>query len=148
MQGESVGLGDAFPYLLADNPDYAEKARRISALCKDLAQVLSIEDLSALKLYAKEAVAFHCPCTLQHGQTLSGVTETLLQTLGFELKPVANGHICCGSAGTYSILQLALSQQLLSDKVAVLEASGAPRRLSPRLMLVASCICPPQPTHR
>ena len=115
-----------YGYLLADNPDYAEKARRISALCKDVAQVLSTEDLSALKLNAKEAVAFHCPCTLQHGQKLSGVTEKLLQTLGFELKPVANGHICCGSAGTYSILQPALSQQLLSDKVAALEASGAP----------------------
>ncbi len=115
-----------YGHLLANDPDYADKARRVSALCKDIAEVLSVEHISALTLENPPAIAFHCPCTLQHGQQLAGVAEQLLDRLGFDLKPVANGHLCCGSAGTYSILQPALSKQLLNDKIDALEASGAP----------------------
>lgn len=114
-----------YGHLLANNPDYADKAQRISALCRDIAEVLLIEHQGTLNLTTPAAIAFHCPCTLQHGQKLTGVTEKLLHALGFELMPVANGHICCGSAGTYSILQPDLSQQMLSNKVTALEASGA-----------------------
>jgi glycolate oxidase iron-sulfur subunit len=63
---------------------------------------------------------------LQHGQQLSGLTERVLRELGFDLKPVADSHLCCGSAGTYSILQPDLSKRLLKNKVRALEATGAP----------------------
>jgi glycolate oxidase iron-sulfur subunit len=71
-------------------------------------------------------VAFHSPCTLQHGQKLNGLTEDVLRGLGFELKPVVDSHLCCGSAGTYSILQPDLSRRLLKNKIKSLEATGAP----------------------
>ncbi|MGH8634415.1 MAG: heterodisulfide reductase-related iron-sulfur binding cluster, partial [Burkholderiales bacterium] len=70
-------------------------------------------------------VAFHSPCTLQHGMKLEGGVEALLADLGHELTPVPDAHLCCGSAGTYSILQPELSQRLLSNKIAAL-TSGAP----------------------
>lgn len=71
-------------------------------------------------------VAFHSPCTLQHGQGLAGRVEALLRQAGFDLTSVPEGHLCCGSAGTYSILQPALSRELRSRKLAALQ-SGAPR---------------------
>ena len=67
-------------------------------------------------------VAFHSPCTLQHGQKLDGLVESLLARLGFELAPVADPHLCCGSAGTYSLLQPDLSRRLLGEKLAALQA--------------------------
>ena len=108
--------------LLKDDRVYAEKARRISALAKDIVEVLANENLDPRQLQpGKFKIAFHCPCTLQHGQKLSGKTEALLQKLGFELTPVADSHLCCGSAGTYSVLQPELSQQLLSNKLTALQ---------------------------
>ncbi|MGH8703292.1 MAG: glycolate oxidase subunit GlcF [Burkholderiales bacterium] len=73
----------------------------------------------------RQRVAFHCPCTLQHGLKLEGTVESLLTALGHELTPVPDAHLCCGSAGTYSILQPELSQRLLANKIAALE-SGEP----------------------
>ena len=67
-------------------------------------------------------IAFQSPCSLQHGQKLGGVTESLLCRLGFQLIPVAEAHLCCGSAGTYSILQRRLARQLLKHKINNLEA--------------------------
>jgi glycolate oxidase iron-sulfur subunit len=69
-------------------------------------------------------VAFHSPCTLQHGQKLNGRVEEILEAIGLELAPVSDGHLCCGSSGTYSILQPALSQQLKINKLVSLEASA------------------------
>jgi len=114
-----------YGHVLGDDHDYKEKAARVSALCKDVVQVLQSEDLSRFKARAKEIgpVAFHPPCTLQHGQKLPLATETLLTGLGFELKPVADSHICCGSAGTYSIFQPEISRQLRDNKVAALTAN-------------------------
>ncbi len=109
--------------LLADDPAYAAKAARVSALAKDPAEYLAgLGDLSAITPAAAPTMAFHAPCTLQHGQKLPGVTESLLVRLGFVLTPVADSHLCCGSAGTYSILQPALSAQLKTNKLAALEA--------------------------
>jgi glycolate oxidase iron-sulfur subunit len=84
-----------------------------------------------LRHAAKKArrIAFHPPCTLQHGQKLKGKTEKLLTDLGFELTPVPNAHLCCGSAGTYSILQPELSGQLKKQKVQALE-SGEPELIA------------------
>ena len=115
-----------YGHLLADDPLYAEKAQRVSELAQDISEVLLKEDLGGLKVRGTKTLAFHSPCTLQHGQKLNGLTERVLRELGFDLKPVADSHLCCGSAGTYSILQPDLSKRLLKNKVKALEATGAP----------------------
>ena len=108
--------------LLQNDPAYGEKARRISELARDAAEVLRDEGLPAnITGPAREKIAFHSPCTLQHGQKLAGVVENLLREAGFELLPVADAHLCCGSAGTYSLLQPELSQRLLQNKLGELE---------------------------
>lgn len=109
--------------VLKDDAVYADKAKRISELCKDISEVLAAEDLSRLKTNSKGMkVAFHSPCTLQHGQRITGIVETILHNAGFTLTHVADSHLCCGSAGTYSILQGKLSKQLLGNKVEALES--------------------------
>ncbi len=110
--------------LLADDSIYAEKAARISAMTRDLAQVIAAEDASPLRNGDDTRVAFHSPCTLQHGQKLAGVVEGILKGAGFVLTPVPDAHLCCGSAGTYSILQQDLSTRLLKNKVTALEAGN------------------------
>jgi glycolate oxidase iron-sulfur subunit len=115
-----------YGHLLADDPLYTEKAQRVSELARDISEILVKEDLGGLKVRGEKTLAFHSPCTLQHGQKLNGLTERVLRELGFDLKPVADSHLCCGSAGTYSILQPDLSKRLLKNKVKVLEATGAP----------------------
>ena len=111
--------------MLKDDSEYADKAQKISELCKDISEIIAAEDLSALKTGAADrtetdSIAFHPPCTLQHGQKQSGTTETLLRSLGFTLVPVKDAHFCCGSAGTYSITQKSLSQKLLGRKISSL----------------------------
>jgi len=108
--------------LLADDPDYAKKAARIGELTRDIAEVLAREDLSVFKRSKNAArkIAFHSPCTLQHGQKLNGVVEKILADLDFTLTPVADAHLCCGSAGTYSILQPALAGELRQRKLVAL----------------------------
>jgi glycolate oxidase iron-sulfur subunit len=107
--------------LLRDFPGYAEKAARIRELTRDLSEVLAGEDLSEFRSTAPQRIAFHSPCTLQHGQKLRGVVEKILSELGHELVPVRDSHLCCGSAGTYSILQGDLSRQLLVRKLSHLQ---------------------------
>jgi glycolate oxidase iron-sulfur subunit len=121
-----------YGHLLAFDPAYAEKARRVSALMKDVSEIIAAEKdkLKALpplasRLSPHRKIAFHAPCSLQHGLKMKGQVEALLTDLGFDLTPVPDSHLCCGSAGTYSILQPALSQQLLKNKIAAL-TSGAP----------------------
>lgn len=111
--------------LLAGDTEYAEKAARISALCRDISEVLMVEGVPKFgKPKSAVKVAFHAPCTLQHGQKIVGVVESLLQSMGFELTSVADAHLCCGSAGTYSILQPELAQKLLRNKLCALEEAG------------------------
>ncbi len=108
--------------VLAEDAEYADKARRVSELARDLSEILGDEDLGALgPVNTKLKVAFHSPCTLQHGQKLNGVVEDILSKVGFQLVPVVDAHLCCGSAGTYSLLQPELSQRLLANKVKSLE---------------------------
>jgi len=107
--------------ILKHDPLYADKAQRISAATRDLVEVLATENLSSLTPSVNGKIAFQSPCTLQHGQQLGGKVETLLRGLGFDLSTVANPHLCCGSAGTYSLLQPEISQRLLRDKVNTLE---------------------------
>jgi glycolate oxidase iron-sulfur subunit len=116
--------------LLARDPAYAEKAARVGALARDLVEVLAGEDLSPLGAPGQgRRLAFHAPCSLQHGQRLGGQVEAILARLGFELTPVPDAHLCCGSAGTYSILEPTLSRRLLANKVAALEG-GAPELIA------------------
>jgi glycolate oxidase iron-sulfur subunit len=124
-----------YGHLLARDPAYAVKAERISALTKDLSEVLAAE-LDRLKpLFAATSpragaskLALQLPCTLQHGQKITGLIENILAAAGFELTPVADSHLCCGSAGTYSILQPELSALLKANKLAALHA-GSPQAI-------------------
>lgn len=111
--------------LLKDDPDYADKAEVVSRLSQDLVEILAREDLSQLTLNASQTLAFHCPCTLQHALKLNGAVEQVLRKLGFSLTQVPNAHLCCGSAGTYSVTQPELSMQLRDNKLDALE-SGKP----------------------
>lgn len=112
--------------LLNNDPDYAEKAGKIAAMAKDLSEIMATEDLSPFREAGRGMkVAWHCPCTLQHGQKLAGLVDRLLEQCGFELCPVSDSHLCCGSAGTYSLLQPEISGKLQDAKLAALEA-GAP----------------------
>jgi len=134
-----------YGHLLARDPQYADKAARITELSKDISEVIFAER-EALEASlgsslvprpsslvpasaAKPRVAFHSPCSLQHGLQIRDTVEALLTSAGFELTMVADSHLCCGSAGTYSILQPQLSQRLLKNKVAALE-SGEPAMLA------------------
>ncbi|WP_020680435.1 glycolate oxidase subunit GlcF [Marinobacterium rhizophilum] len=119
-----------YGHLLRSDPAYAEKARRVSELTRDLGEVLLQEDLSALGANGKDAgkVAFHCPCTLQHAMKQSGVVEQVLEKAGIELAKTRDKHLCCGSAGTYSILQPEMSQKLLKNKLEALTGDD-PKRI-------------------
>jgi glycolate oxidase iron-sulfur subunit len=114
-----------YGHLLERDPVYAEKAKTVSALAKDLVEVLRDEPLEKLGIHNAQRLAFHCPCTLQHAQKLGGAVEALLVRLGFNLTFVPDGHLCCGSAGTYSLTQPELSRQLRDNKMNALE-SGYP----------------------
>jgi len=124
-----------YGHLLAHDPAYAAKAERISALTRDLSEVIAAELDRLQPLLAKAAsgagvtkLALQLPCTLQHGQKLTGLVERILAAAGFELTPVADSHLCCGSAGTYSILQPELSARLKANKLAALHA-GSPQAI-------------------
>jgi glycolate oxidase iron-sulfur subunit len=134
-----------YGHLLARDPAYAEKAKRILDLTRDISEVIYAEREELEKFLGsplaprpsplapasatKPRVAFHSPCSLQHGLQIHGKVEALLTAAGFELTSVPDSHLCCGSAGTYSILQPELSQKLLKNKVNALE-SGKPALLA------------------
>lgn len=119
-----------YGYLLRHDPRYAAKAKQISALAKDPIEVLEAE---AQRLQpapnVPHRIAFQAPCSLQHGQQLAGRVEALLTRIGFTLTPVADAHLCCGSAGTYSLLQPELSKQLQARKITTLQV-GAPELIA------------------
>lgn len=110
-----------YAHLLKDDSAYAQKAQRVSALAKDIVEMIAAENPPA-SIATQERVAFHAPCTLQHGQGLGGVVETVLSRWGFQTLAVENSHLCCGSAGTYSVLQSELSTQLRDNKLSALQA--------------------------
>jgi glycolate oxidase iron-sulfur subunit len=103
--------------VMADDPDYAEAARQVSERTVDLSELLWNEDLSALGNSSESQVALHCPCTLTHGLGLSTKLRAVLLRCGIELARTEDDHLCCGSAGTYSVLQPEMSQRLLSKKL-------------------------------
>jgi glycolate oxidase iron-sulfur subunit len=114
-----------YGHALAADPGYAEKARRVSELARDIGEVVIAEQDRLLAsprsaLARPLRTAFHAPCTLQHGLRMPGRIEALLAGLGFELVRVPDAHLCCGSAGTYSLLEPALSARLRERKIAAL----------------------------
>ncbi|MCY1518853.1 Lactate utilization protein A [compost metagenome] len=114
-----------YGHLLENDSAYAAKAKRVSELAKDLVEVLRAEPLETLGIHGDRRLAFHCPCTLQHAQKLGGAVESVLTRLGFSLTSVPDSHLCCGSAGTYSLTQPELSRHLRDNKLNALE-SGNP----------------------
>jgi glycolate oxidase iron-sulfur subunit len=127
-----------YGWLLRNDAAYAEKAARVSAATRDISEILVAERDALKRLAATPAarrVAYHPPCTLQHGQKLTGGAEALLADAGFELTPVAEKHLCCGSAGTYSILQPEIAEQLRIRKLGNLQAG------QPELIATANIGC-------
>ncbi|UVJ42045.1 glycolate oxidase subunit GlcF [Pseudomonas sp. LS1212] len=124
-----------YGHLLENDPAYAAKAKRVSELAKDLVEVLRDEPLESLGINGDKRLAFHCPCTLQHAQKLGGAVETVLTRLGFNLTNVPDSHLCCGSAGTYSLTQPELSLKLRDNKMNALE------RDKPEVIVTANIGC-------
>ena len=121
-----------YGHLLANDPVYAAKAKKISELTKDIAEILpelQNELVEILGSDQKPGVVYHPPCTLQHGQQIRGKVEGLLGSIGIGVRLCNDNHLCCGSAGTYSITQPELSEQLRKNKLNNLhiacEESGA-----------------------
>jgi len=127
-----------YGYHLQHDTLYADKARRISALSCDVGEYLSnfLESLaSQLKPDSHVKAVFHPPCTLQHWQQLRGVTEKLLTQCGVECLPFNESHLCCGAAGTYSLLQPAIAEALRDRKLSHLKAA------QPQMILSANIGC-------
>jgi glycolate oxidase iron-sulfur subunit len=122
-----------YGHLLQRDEAYAAKAVRISALAKDISEIVAAERnaLAAQLAPASAArkIAFHSPCSLQHGLRINGLVETILRDAGYALTAVPDAHLCCGSAGTYSILKPGISRRLLHDKIRALE-SGKPEAIA------------------
>jgi len=121
-----------YGHLLAHDPAYADKAARIAALTKDLSEILPEFEGEIAAAFAstmadriQERVAFHPPCTLQHGQQIRGKVEGVLRAAGVDVVLCAESHLCCGSGGMYSVLHPELGQQLRDRKLAHLAATGA-----------------------
>jgi len=115
-----------YGHLLEQDAAYAQKAKRISELTRDLSELLpSFEEELKQKLRGKVAkrVAWHPPCTLQHGQKIRGKVEDVLRGIGVDVQLCADSHLCCGSAGTYSVLHPDIAYALRDQKVANLEAT-------------------------
>jgi len=126
----AIGCGvtvKEYAHLLGQDPRYREKAARIATLTKDLSEVIPPGALP--EGFGAGRVAFHSPCTLQHGQQIRGAAEARLARLGLELTPVRDAHLCCGSAGTYSLLQPAIAGELRSRKLAAL-SEGRPDQIA------------------
>jgi glycolate oxidase iron-sulfur subunit len=115
-----------YGHVMAHDRAYAEKARTIAELARDPIEIVDAEwpklapQVKSATTAAK--IAFHSPCTLQHGMQIRGEVESVLRALGFDLTPVADAHLCCGSAGTYAVLQPELAGALKTNKLKALEA--------------------------
>ncbi|MES3020256.1 MAG: glycolate oxidase subunit GlcF [Pseudomonadota bacterium] len=118
-----------YGHILRDDPAYAARAAHVAGLARDLCEVLQpFERALAGWVPPRERpkVAYHPPCTLQHGQQIKGTVESLLRSAGIEVSLCEDSHICCGSAGTYSVLQAELATALRDRKLAALAATEAP----------------------
>ena len=123
-----------YPNLFDSSDPYYKKALQVSSKTKDIAEFLVNQDLSSLKL--KELnIAYHEPCTMQHGQKLGGLVESILSEFGYIKKQIKDSHICCGSAGTYSVFETKIANQLRSNKIDNLNAS------EPKMIVTSNIGC-------
>ena len=121
--------------ILADDPKYADRAKVLSAKTYDISEYLSQANLPLTAKQPGQAIAWHPPCSLQHGQKITGVVESLLENAGYTLVPVADSHLCCGSAGTYSVLQYERGEALKKLKLDSLLAAD------PQVIVTANVGC-------
>jgi glycolate oxidase iron-sulfur subunit len=112
-----------YGHMLRLDPAYAEKARRISAMAKDITEYLAGLGLPKTAPPQPLAVAYHSACSMQHGQNIRSEPKALLAAAGFAVRDVPEGHLCCGSAGTYNILQSDIAQRLRDRKIANIEST-------------------------
>jgi glycolate oxidase iron-sulfur subunit len=112
-----------YGFVLRDEPVYAERAARISALAKDVSELVTLEDVRSRKASSPSVkIAYHAACSLQHGQKIVAAPKQLLEAAGFDVSVPVESHLCCGSAGTYNILQPRIAAQLGDRKAANLAA--------------------------
>ena len=123
-----------YPELLAEDSDYAAKATELVERVKDVSEVVA-EFVFDVEFGEGRRVAYHPPCTLQHGQQITGVVEGILKQLGYEVFLPKDAHLCCGSAGTYSLLQSEIATSLRANKLKELSA------LEPELIVSANIGC-------
>ena len=114
-----------YGFMLRNDPAYAAKAARVSRIARDITEYLETLDLGLAPEGARPTVAYHSACSLQHGQQVKNAPKMLLTRAGFEVREPAEGHLCCGSAGTYNMLQPEIARRLRDRKVANIEATGA-----------------------
>ncbi|MTI00650.1 glycolate oxidase subunit GlcF [Roseibium sp. RKSG952] len=110
-----------YGFMLREDPDYRDKAARVSGLTKDITEFLTGADLGKPVVATDLSVAYHSACSMQHGQKITRQPKTLLSAAGFKVRDVPEGHLCCGSAGTYNILQPEIAGKLRNRKVANIE---------------------------
>jgi glycolate oxidase iron-sulfur subunit len=130
-----------YGFMFRDDPDYAEKAKRVSAIAKDVTEYVLGLSLMPPARETDLVVAYHSACSMQHGQQIRTEPKTLLKQAGFTVKDVPEGHICCGSAGTYNLLQPEIAAQLRARKVANIE------RVRPDLIATGNIGCMTQIGH-
>jgi glycolate oxidase iron-sulfur subunit len=111
-----------YGHMLREDADYAAKAARISALAKDVTEVIGGLGLPPATADADRVVAYHSACSMQHGQKITSLPKRLLAQAGFTVRDVPEGHLCCGSAGTYNLLQPEIAGRLRDRKVANIES--------------------------
>jgi len=124
-----------YGFMLRNEPAYADKAARISARARDITEYLATLDIREVAAPLPLTIAYHAACSLQHGQKVLREPKELLGKVGFVVKDVPEGHLCCGSAGTYNILQPVLAEQLRARKVANIE------RLTPDVIAAGNIGC-------
>jgi len=124
-----------YGHLLADDPAYAERAARIAGLSRDISEVMLELGLQAPAIATGQRLAYHSACSMQHGQRVITQPKALLRAAGFEVLDVPDGHLCCGWAGTYNVLQPELSNALRERKVATIES------LAPELIAAGNFGC-------
>jgi len=124
-----------YGFMLRDDPAYAEKAARVSAAARDVSEYLATLDLPTIPRARKIPVAYHSACSLQHGQQIREEPKRLLRAAGFDVRDVPEGHICCGSAGVYNIMQPEIAGRLKARKLANIA------RTRPRIVATGNIGC-------
>ena len=114
-----------YGFLLRNDPEMAESAKTVSALCRDVSEIMAEIGIRRVPDAPKLSIAYHAACSLQHGQRVLDPPKDLLRAAGFEVRDIPESHLCCGSAGTYNLLQPELSAQLRARKLANIETTGA-----------------------